>query len=836
VVLLFCPLPAFAQAPAVVSTSPSQNELNVPFSSNISVTFDIDMDETTINDSTFVVHARSTGLHQGTISYDNGTYTATFDPMQDFDVGEVVTIVLTTDIQSCGGIALEGAYAWSFTTVVEGGGGCFTLDSAYSTGGDQPRSVFAADLNGDGHLDLAVANCESGDISILFNNGDGTFVFDAAYATWYNQCPCFISGGDFDGDGDIDLVAPWRDYFGIAGFFYFSNIGDGTFGPCVLFECVYETGRTSIAPADFDGDGYLDLALAEYHEGSVGITFSDGSGSFYNYSVFPSGNFTHSVAPADVDGDGDLDVAATNLGGNDVRILLNDGSGSFASGGLYTVRNGPWSECAGDLDGDGDNDLAVANSASDNVSILLNEGDGTFAPDTVYPTGDNPHIVFAADLDGDGDLDLATSNYGSNNVSVLLNQGDGTFASHVDFPAGNDPYSLFAADLDGDGDIDLAIANYSTDQVSILFNSTDPDSDGDLICDHHDNCPTVYNPAQEDLDDDSVGDSCDNCVADYNPAQEDTDEDGVGDSCDVCPFVYNPDQEDTDGDGHGDSCDNCLAHYNPGQENTDGDSFGDSCDICPYHAMDDCCNPIGSNIAPEVTSPAVDTAMPSSDPYVYIATALDENCDGAELEITFFDIPSWCFVLDDTLSALVPCGAVDTSFKVTVFDGDLADTLEVTLIIDHSNVAPTIESPGDTLLVCAGNSFAYYPAITDPDDTVHLITYLEYPHWCSVQNDSVVGISPDSVFLEALTVAAQDYCNADTLLFMVRTYLSGDANGDETVGPADVVYLINYLFRSNPAPEPLEAGDANCDGTVDPADVVYLINYLFRNGDPPCCP
>jgi hypothetical protein len=62
----------------------------------------------------------------------------------------------------------------------------------------------------------------------------------------------------------------------------------------------------------------------------------------------------------------------------------------------------------------------------------------------------------------------------------------------------------------------------------------------------------------------------------------------------------------------------------------------------------------------------------------------------------------------------------------------------------------------------------------------------------------------------------------------------GDANSDGAVGPGDVVYLINYLFRGGPKPCPMEAGDANCDGVVGPGDIVYLINYLYRGGPPPC--
>jgi len=369
------------------------------------------------------------------------------------------------------------------------------------------------------------------------------------------------------------------------------------------------------------------------------------------------------------------------------------------------------------------------------------------------------------------------------------------------------------------------------------------DSDGDGYGDPghpentcpDDNCPLVYNPGQEDTDSDSIGDSCDLCT--------DTDGDGYGNpgfpanTCDLdnCPTVDNPDQEDSDGDAVGDSCDNCIAYYNPAQEDTDEDGAGDSCDICPNHPEDDCCNPIGSNLPPQITSPEADTAEPGALPFVYVGTATDPNCDGTELDFSYEDYPSWCAVSGDTLTGMVECDYTDTSFGVIVSDGDLSDTQEVTLVIDHSNVPPEITPVDDTVFVAFLEGFAYYPTIVDPDDDVHAITYPEYPHWCLVQNDSVVGTAPEAIFSEPLTVVAQDYCNSDTFSFMVRTYACGDVNADGVINSADVVYLINYLFKEGLVPDPLWVGDVNDDGVTNSADVVYLIDFLFKEGTPPGC-
>jgi hypothetical protein len=70
----------------------------------------------------------------------------------------------------------------------------------------------------------------------------------------------------------------------------------------------------------------------------------------------------------------------------------------------------------------------------------------------------------------------------------------------------------------------------------------------------------------------------------------------------------------------------------------------------------------------------------------------------------------------------------------------------------------------------------------------------------------------------------------------VITYVCGDGNGDGEVNVADGVFIINYVFKGGPAPDPIQAGDANCDGDANVADAVYIIAYVFKGGPDPCCP
>ncbi|MFH1374188.1 MAG: FG-GAP-like repeat-containing protein, partial [bacterium] len=456
----------YVPVPTVVATTPGQNELNVPTSSDIMVTFGEDMDSTSFDSTTFIVRGSSTGLHWGSYSYDAPSRTVTLDPNNDFVVGEVVTVVLTTDIKSLEGAHLSKPHIWSSTIVVDRESpATFTLDSTYAVDNVINR-LFGADFAGDGDIDVAMAKSSADNVSVLLNQGNAVYSTHSEYSV--GDHPRSIFAADFDGDGDLDLATANNNSQDISVIF---NDGDGNFGP----DSAYPVNDvcTGISSADLDGDGDLDVVTGNVTD-KISVLFNDGDGIFGSPTHYPAQGYPSFIASADFDGDYDLDLATANCYSNNVSIFSNNKDGSFPPRTDYTVGNGPQEVYAADFDGDGDIDLATANHLDNNISILLNNGDATFAAHSTYPVGDLPYSVFAADLDGDGDLDLVSANATSDNISILLNDGHGVFTAHSTYPVGDLPQSVFAADLDGDGDLDLVAANTNDSSVTVLLNEPPP--------------------------------------------------------------------------------------------------------------------------------------------------------------------------------------------------------------------------------------------------------------------------------------------------------------------------------------------------------------------------
>jgi len=329
--------------------------------------------------------------------------------------------------------------------------------------GLDPWGLGVGDFDGQNGPDLVTANEDTNDVSLLFNNGDGTFAEAVSIAV--GTRPSAIAVGDFDGQNGPDIAVTNRDDDNVS---VLLNEGDGTFGAATDFDV--GDFPLAIATADLDGDDHLDLVTANSNNNNVSVLLGNGDGTFGAATEFDVGGFPEAVAIGDFDGVNGLDLAVTNRDDDNVSVLLNEGDGTFGAATDFDVGDFPWGVAAGDFNGDDNTDLVVSNAFDDNVSILLGNGDGSFADGGTFDVGDANFAVTVADLDGNDTLDIITTNRDSDDVAVLLGNGDGTFLEAAFFDVSDGPYPIVTADFNQDDLPDVASANRFGDNVSVLIN------------------------------------------------------------------------------------------------------------------------------------------------------------------------------------------------------------------------------------------------------------------------------------------------------------------------------------------------------------------------------
>lgn len=341
-----------------------------------------------------------------------------------------------------------------------------------------PQAVVTGDFNGDGRLDLAVANSSSNSVSILRGNANGTFQPAQNFAT--GAVPRSLAVGDFNKDGKLDLVTANAGAYEVS---VLSGNGDGTFRAPTNIEIGLR--QLSVAVGDFNSDGTLDLAVAStvlysgYNASYPGaveydVLLGHGDGSFgapsRNKISFGDSIYTAAVTVADFNNDGKLDFAmalATQFSQN-VTVALGTGAGALGPATSFTVGYAPEAVAAGDVNGDGKVDLVTANLSGDSVSVLLGSGTGSFGAAQDYDAGSQPRSVAMADFDGDGKIDLVSAN--AVGVTVLLGNGTGSFKGPVSVAAGSYPFGVAVGDFNGDGRRDVVSANANSNNVSVLLN------------------------------------------------------------------------------------------------------------------------------------------------------------------------------------------------------------------------------------------------------------------------------------------------------------------------------------------------------------------------------
>ncbi|HMG53530.1 MAG TPA: FG-GAP-like repeat-containing protein, partial [Kofleriaceae bacterium] len=225
-------------------------------------------------------------------------------------------------------------------------------------------------------------------------------------------------------------------------------------------------GTRAVAVADFNGDGYADLAAVNPASNTVGVLLGDGAGGFALVATYATGNGPAAIAAGDFDGDGDVDLAVANATANTLGVLLGNGSGGFTPGASLTIAGGATSLTAADVDQDNVLDLAVA--ASGTVQLLHGNGSGGFAVQGGLTITGLVASIAAGDFNHDGRIDLALTTPLA--VLVVMGTGGGAFGLPLSLALSLNNRAILATDLDGDGNLDLAVANGAA-AVTVWFGS-----------------------------------------------------------------------------------------------------------------------------------------------------------------------------------------------------------------------------------------------------------------------------------------------------------------------------------------------------------------------------
>jgi len=873
----------------IKSVQPGKNETNANIDSNIEASFLVDMNSSTINDTSFIVCGGLSGCYTGAISYDAPSRTATFDPDTDFKPGEVITVYLTKSIESSGGVPMTSGYTWRFTVAVEKGSGHLVIDSAYSTG-DQPKSICAADFDKDGNVDLATANYNDGTVMVLLGNGDGTFAPKQGYPA--DSRPYAVATADLNNDGYPDLVTGnyWGDNIAVL-----INQGDGTF----IRDNLYSIGDqvSSVACGDFDGDGHIDLAVA-FNSG-MSVLLNDGDAGFAVDTTYHGGFVPQTLAVADYDNDGTPDIISGNSGLAGVAVFYNDGFGKFnsiqniATGTSVTGMN------LNDFDADGVLDIATANSGINSVCLIL---DGLLS-DT-YAAGTKTWNPIGGDFDADSDIDLFAVNETDDNLTSLNNNGDGTFASRPSYDCGLTPSWGVAADFNHDGDLDVAVCLFGRDSIYVLSNISGFAVSGNSDAGNG-SLRWALNSANSNPGSDTVVFLTAGTIEPLSPLPVITDDSLVISEkysyySDIHSVIIGSTAKAVTGDGlsiqssgnlaqglvftgfagngieitGASSTNNTLSKnliYNNGllgiDLGDDGVTANDPFDAdtgpndllnTPYIDSvfmnpDSSFNIYGTNRADSaiieffVAHPGNDGSKPEDptghgEAYQYIGT------DTANIPGSF------SFVIPNTVPPFsrISMTATDTLGNTSEFGENFTLTPAPLIIVGYSPINLQVTDPHGGFI--GRDAFGtltqtIYPAsyTDDVNDSIHIDYPLEGQYIIDVIGED--GADPGAVYSigiridgtanciiveDALIPAEGEVTSYDYEVEEGYHYINGDVNRDEVINLLDILYLIDYKFKHGPEPYPVYAADADCNLVINLLDILYLIDYKFKEGPEPC--
>ena len=341
--------------------------------------------------------------------------------------------------------------------------------TSYSNPGRAITTISSTDLAKAGSVSVTVSNpTPGGGVSAPVPAGiTSPFAFAAAAQDWgAATTPAALVIGDFNGDGSLDMAVA----NGVSNTItILLGRGDGTFNSGVTV--VTANQPSSLVTTDVNGDGNLDLVAADGANSTIQVLLGDGAGNFVaGPPVIPTTN-PYSITAADLNGDGHMDLVVAGRVVNTISVFLGNGDGTFSETSTPVVTlAGPVGAIVSDFNGDGKPDVAIINNTGGSIIVLLGNGDGTFKTKGLsLSVAGAPVALAAADFTRDGKIDLAVITQSNNSVAIYPGKGDGTFSTGTSYPVGTGANSLAVGDLNGDGVLDVAVANGSGNTVSVLL-------------------------------------------------------------------------------------------------------------------------------------------------------------------------------------------------------------------------------------------------------------------------------------------------------------------------------------------------------------------------------
>jgi hypothetical protein len=400
------------------------------------------------------------------LGYDNGSFTKQIILSTGFDSIPFSAVVADFNNDDNLDIAVTNHGTYNIIIFLGDGSGTFPIQTTFSTGiGSQPYAIAVADFNNDTKLDIVVANYGTDNVCVLFGYGNGTFIIQGTYSTGNNSKPISVIVGDFDYDNRLDIAVSNSGTNNVEIFLAYAN-------EIYTNQKSFSTGLSSepyfVASGDFNSDGWLDIAVANYETNAVDILLAYINITFSIQTTYSSGaNFEPiSVGVGDFNNDSLLDIVVAYYMISNVDLFLGKDGGIFSNPITYSIGNSiyPVAIGVGDFNNDNVLDVVVGCQTFINGLILVFLGNnvGDF---THIITWSNLIFYYASsiavgDFNNDSLLDIVTINAFSV-LGVLLGKGDGTFSHETSYLFQSDlaPQSIAVGDFNSDDRLDIVVAN-----------------------------------------------------------------------------------------------------------------------------------------------------------------------------------------------------------------------------------------------------------------------------------------------------------------------------------------------------------------------------------------